>query len=283
MSKVLSLIFITSIITQISESRDWRGITPLRSTRADVERLLGQPEQVSGSLYQTSNERISITYSERPCDYDFQVPPGTVINISVHSKNPPAFAALKLDERKYEKRRDPHIESLFYYVNQEEGINYTVDAGVGVVTGVEYYPSAKDNNRRCSRAKDSTGGTKDISKLGEYAGDPIDEKKKLDNFARILGQDTSQQGYVLVYAGRSSRLDYTEVKAIRIKNYLVKVRKVDARQIVTVYGGHREQAAVELYLVPQGATPPIPAPTLKPEEVRIVDNRGKRRKRGRNQ
>ncbi len=282
MIKALSLIFITSIITQTAEVGAWRGITPLRSTRADVERLLGQPEQGSSSLYQTSSERISVTYSVRPCDYDWQVPLGTVINISVHSKNPPAFAALKLDERKYEKRRAPHIESLYYYVNQAEGINYTVDAGAGVVTGVEYYPSAKDNNWRCSRAKDSTGGTKDISKLGEYVGAPADETKQLDNFATILGQDTSQQGYVLIYAGRSSRLNYTEVKANRIKNYLVKMRKLDAGQIVTIHGGHREQATVELYLVPSGATPPLPAPTLKPEEVRIIDNRGKKRKSGRN-
>ena len=157
MVKTLNLIFMTLVITQISQVGDWRGIVPLRSTRADVERLLGRPVEGSSHLYQTANERISITYSQRPCDYDWQVPLGTVINISVHSMNPPAFAALKLDERGYEKRRDVHLESLFYYVNQEKGINYTVDTAAGVVTGVEYFPSAKDNSRRCSRPKDSTG------------------------------------------------------------------------------------------------------------------------------
>jgi hypothetical protein len=160
MSKALSLIFITSILIQTSEVRDWRGIIPLRSTRADVERLLGQPVKGSSSVYQTGSETISVTYSNRQCDYDWQVPLGTVINISVRSKTPTAFAALKLDERKYEKRRDPHTESLIYYVNQEAGINYTVDASAGVVTDVEYYPAAKDINRRCSRAKASTGGAK---------------------------------------------------------------------------------------------------------------------------
>lgn len=278
MSTALRLIFITSILIQISEVREWRGLVPLRSTRADVERLLGQPEQGSSSVYQTSSERISVTYSERLCDYDWQVPPGTVINISIQPKNPTAFAALKLDERKYEKRRDPHLESLFFYVNQEEGINYTVDAGAGVVTGVEYYSSAKDNNRRCSRAKDSTVGMKGVLKLDEYVGAPADEKKKLDNFATILGQDTSNQGYVMVYAGRRSSLNYAAATASRIKNYLVKMRRLNAGQIVTINGGYREQAKVELYLVPTGAAPPLPAPTLKPEEIRTIENRGKRRR-----
>lgn len=147
-----ALILIALIITQISEVRDWRRIAPLRSTRADVERVLGQPEQGSSNVYQTGSEKVSVTYSERPCDYAWQVPPGTVISFTVNAKNPAPFASLKLDERKYEKRKDPHTESLFYYVNQAEGINYTVDAQAGVVLGIEYYPSAKDKARRCTSA-----------------------------------------------------------------------------------------------------------------------------------
>lgn len=149
MNKALSLIFI-ALFTQISTVRDWRGLAPLRSTRADVERLLGQPEQGSSNVYQTAGEKVSVTYSERPCDYDWQVPIGTVVSFSVYPKNPTPLAGLKLDERKYEKRRDPHLETIYYYVNQAEGINYTVDAQAGVVQSFEYYPVAKEKARRCS-------------------------------------------------------------------------------------------------------------------------------------
>ena len=279
-SKALSLIFITLILTQIAEARDWRGIAPLRSTRAEVERLLGAPEQGSSNVYQTGSERISVSYAERTCDYGWQVPVGTVISFSITPKNPSAFADLKLDERKFVKRVDPHIESIYYYINQEEGINYTVDTGRGVVTGIEYYPSAKDNNRRCAAVKDSTGATKDTSKFDEYVGEPVDEKKKLDSFATLLRQETSNQGYVMVYAGRRARLNEAAARASRIKNYLVKMRALDARRIVALDGGHREQATIELYLVPQGATPPLAAPTLKPEEVRIIKDPGKRQRSG---
>ncbi|HEX8920411.1 MAG TPA: hypothetical protein VF766_02965 [Pyrinomonadaceae bacterium] len=278
MSKALSLIFITLTLTQISEAADWRGIAPLRSTRADVERLLGPPEQGSSNVYQTASERISVSYSERACDYGWQVPAGTVISLSVYPKTPPPFAGLKLDERNFVKRTDPHIESLQYYVNQDAGINYTVDAGRGVVTGIEYYPSAKDNNRQCSPLMGSTVTTKDASKFDEYVGDSADEKKKLDDFAALLRQDAAKQGYVMVYAGRRSRLNEAETRAGRIKNYLLRTRGLSARQIVTINGGHREHAAVELYLAPRGATPPSSAPTLKPEEVQIIESRGKRRR-----
>ena len=39
------------------EAKDWRGITPLKSTRADVERLLGK--EIEGS-YELPDERASI-------------------------------------------------------------------------------------------------------------------------------------------------------------------------------------------------------------------------------
>lgn len=277
MSKALILIFITLALTQISEARDWRGIIPLRSTRADVERLLGSPEQGLKSIYQTEGERISVTYSERLCDYGWLVPLGTVINFSVYPKTPSKVADLKLDESKYVKRQDYHVESIYYYINQEEGINYTVNAGGGMVTGIEYYPAAKDNNQLCPLLKDSKGGAKDASKFDEYVGDPADEKQKLDKFATLLRQDTANQGYVMVYAGRRSRLSEAELKASRIKNYLVKMRAVESRQIVTLDGGHREQATVELYLVPPGAKPPLSTPTLKPQEAQIFKDRRKRR------
>lgn len=148
MGKALILTFL--IITRVSGAVDWRGLAPLSSTRADVERLLGRPAQGSGNVYQTGGEKVSVTYSERPCDYGWQVPLGTVVSFFVYPKNPTPFANLKLDERKYERRKDPHIASRYYYVNQEEGINYTVDADAGVVMSIEYYPSAKDMTRQCS-------------------------------------------------------------------------------------------------------------------------------------
>jgi len=150
MKPLLSIAF-ASLLALVSQppAGGWRGIAPLRSTRADVERLLGRPESESGSVYVTEGERVSVTYSLRPCDYGWQVPPGTVVSFFVHPKQPPTLADLKLDEKKYERRRDLHIEHVFYYIDRAAGINYTFDSVRGLVTGVEYYPPLKTKARRC--------------------------------------------------------------------------------------------------------------------------------------
>ncbi|HEV2862714.1 MAG TPA: hypothetical protein VGX48_16990 [Pyrinomonadaceae bacterium] len=128
--------------------RGWRGIEPLRSTRADVERLLGRPESEAGSVYVTAGERVSVSYSRRPCDYGWRVAPDTVISFFVYPKQPPKLADLKLDEKKYEKRQDLHL-AVHYYMDLGAGINYTVDSAAGLVTGVEYYPPLKSKAPRC--------------------------------------------------------------------------------------------------------------------------------------
>lgn len=170
MNPLLSLAF-SALLALVSPppAAEWRGLAPLRSTRADVERLLGRPESESGSVYETDGERVSVTYSLRPCDYGWQVPPDTVISFFVHPKQPPKLADLKLDEKKYERRRDLHIEHVFYYIDREAGINYTFDSAKGLVTGVEYYPPLKSKAPRCGPSSQSAA---DADATAEPAAKP---------------------------------------------------------------------------------------------------------------
>ena len=48
----------------------WRGVIPLRSTRAEVEQLLGKPKISDGALviYDTPTERVNVVYSQGPCE-----------------------------------------------------------------------------------------------------------------------------------------------------------------------------------------------------------------------
>lgn len=138
-------------------AKEWRGITPLRSTRADVERLLGRPESESGGTYATEGERVLVTYSRRPCDHGWRVPVDTVISFFVHPKKPPKFSDLKLDVKRYERRRDYHVETIHYYIDPEAGINYTVESPGDLVTGVEYYAPLRDEALRCQPAPQKAG------------------------------------------------------------------------------------------------------------------------------
>jgi hypothetical protein len=67
-----------------------------------------------------------------------------------------------------------------------------------------------------------------------------------------------------------ARAGEAEARAARAKEYLVKVRGIDARRIVTIDGGHREDLTVELYIVPSGDTPPFSTPTVDPNDVQVI-------------
>lgn len=83
-----------------------------------------------------------------------------------------------------------------------------------------------------------------------------DEKARLDNFGIELQNDPGSTAYVIVSPGRSGRPGDVQRHTTRIVDYLVNSRGIDARRIVTLVGGVKDQLLVELWACPQGATPP---------------------------
>ena len=137
-------------------AKSWRGITPLRSTRADVERLLGAPEPGSQGVFKTPNEVVRVTYANIECDFGWKVKPNTVVSLLVQPLTPTKLTELKLETTKYEKRRDLNLTNVYYYISAKDGINYTVDEGPEVVTAVEYYPTTSDKRLKCPLKKPKT-------------------------------------------------------------------------------------------------------------------------------
>jgi hypothetical protein len=85
-----------------------------------------------------------------------------------------------------------------------------------------------------------------------------DEKARLDNFAIELQNDPKATAYVVVYPGQKGKRGEVQEHARRVVDYLVNSRGLDERRIVTLVGPTRSELAVELWVTPQGATPPIP-------------------------
>lgn len=81
-----------------------------------------------------------------------------------------------------------------------------------------------------------------------------DEKARLDNYAVELQNDPTSTAYVIVYPGTPGLS--AETRSSRIVDYLVNTRGLDRQRIVTVIGSPRKQLMVELWLCPQGVTPP---------------------------
>jgi hypothetical protein len=101
-----------------------------------------------------------------------------------------------------------------------------------------------------------------------------DQKARLDNLAVELQNDPSTRAYILAYGGRMSPLGQVEKLMNRSRDYLITKRGIDASRIEIVNGGFREEDSVELWIVPSGAAPPKPTPT-----VQMSDLPGKPRRR----
>lgn len=95
-----------------------------------------------------------------------------------------------------------------------------------------------------------------------------DQKARLDNLAVELQNDPSTRAYIIVYGGRMSPLNQVEKLMSRARDYLVTQRGIDASRLVLVNGGFREGDSVELWVVPSGATPPRPTPTVQASEIK---------------
>jgi hypothetical protein len=63
--KLISMVALCLYCAMLVQAKEWRGIVPLKSTRADVERLLGKPN--GPGRYEFENERAYIDYA-KGCD-----------------------------------------------------------------------------------------------------------------------------------------------------------------------------------------------------------------------
>ncbi len=106
-----------------------------------------------------------------------------------------------------------------------------------------------------------------------------DQKARLDNLAVELQNDPSTTAYVIAYGARTSRMGQADRLGVRARDYLVTRRGIDPSRIMVLNGGFREKDSVALWIVPSGAKPPQPTPTVQAGDVRRVPEAPKRRRR----
>ena len=106
-----------------------------------------------------------------------------------------------------------------------------------------------------------------------------DQKARLDNLGIELQNDPATTSYIIAYSGRTSRTGQADRLLARAKDYLVEKRDIDPARLVILDGGYREEDCVELWIVPQGATPPRPTPTVSAGEARPAPNRPAKKRR----
>ena len=296
MARLLKLIVLLAVIAissalaihaqdksvQEKSAKGWRGLVPLKSTRRDVEAVLGAPTTPGGSTYEPDNRYIHVEYSDGPCEkgwpYGWNVPKDTVVNIWVSVKETP-LADLKLDERKYQKYSDGHIQDRVHYVNYDEGIDILVDEfPIGRVKGFSYMPTSADEKLQCPDARNRLPpGRKQADSINKFDayGDlkSAHERYRLDIAASYAVQLPDSEIYLIAYAGRVARQGEAAARASCAREYLIKEHRISAERIRAIDGGYQEQLLVEIYVEPKDGDIPLARPSLRPSKVTIIPHK----------
>jgi len=152
----LARVLFSCLILLTAESafaQPWRQIEPLRTTRREVERLLG-PGKIIAKLnrYDFEKETVDVFYLTKSCQTDRQgwnVPVGRVTSIRITPKTR-MLAAAQWDLSKF-LRKGPATFDYFgessILMDEENGVSLEVyDGKVGSYT---YGPKLSDKSKRC--------------------------------------------------------------------------------------------------------------------------------------
>jgi len=282
----ISLLALCPVLSAVSavQARGWHAIVPLHSTRADVERLMGPPDEKISEysvFYRTPKETVIVQYAQGlPCGIgqkysQWRVPRNTVVSILVTPAQPVRLSDLGIDESKYEKRSGGHRSDDVYYINDQDGESLRVF--LNEVRTMSYFPGAIDKDLKCP----ASAATSDVKCEGltpptfaSYRRVSLEkENSLLDNFVIALRDEVNRKGYIIAYAGKEARVGEAKARAQRAKNYLVKVRDFPPDRLKAMDGGYREEPQLDLYIVPDGTCAPTPAPTVDPRDVKIMKGR----------
>ena len=256
---ILHVLLWSLITPAFLQEPGWRGITPLHSTREDVERLIGPPMMPGGITYDLKTERVNVVYSDGGCGKgqpsEWNVPVGTVIGITLYPQTKPVLSDLRINLSKFEKFVNPLNNDSVFYNDEEDGISIGTRSN-GEVFVVQYFPMRKDSYLRCPAARPSSGAA---SKFDEYSNLRLgDEKARLNNFATHLQSEPQLNGYIVVYTRPGDRTGKAKAHAKRAKTYLVNVRRIIEARLITIDGGCNKGIEVELYALPSSVPSPTP-------------------------
>jgi hypothetical protein len=142
---------------QMPSTTDWRGLSPLKSTRMDVERTLGPPDEA------IDNELITYRFPDIVVNFHFTSNPkcreklpytswdvtsDTVTGIIVTLRHPPLVEESGIDLTKFKKVKGDFdsIDHYYYFLNDD---SFSIEVGNKYVGGYHYYPGSKQKALLC--------------------------------------------------------------------------------------------------------------------------------------
>ena len=272
---VLSMVIVFALTADVS-AQGWRGIVPLRSTRADVERLLGRPERacaceasahgMCSCSYAIPEGFVSVDYSVSPCvgyPSGWNVPADTVLRLRIRWEEPRAFSEAQVDVREFEKALDDTLTT--YYASREKGVQYTVSSEnkLGTTT---YFPTLKDAHLRCPCAPVLDDSTQRSIYFDVFEFRSVDENvlARLDNYVIAVSDRDALKGYVMLYRGKLTSAKAALRHRQAVAKHIYRTRGFSEKQIVIIDAGYRDRPSLELFMIFGDLAPPEPRATWRP-------------------
>lgn len=275
---LISFLIFVSVILSYGQSNSWKGLTPLHSTRADAEKLLGQQEKSIipfRNKYKTENEKVTISYATKPCDKGWDVPKDTILGISIQSSVDSdmgkSFDDLKLDESKFNFTNDDAMFAL--WTNSEDGLTYYFGNINSYLLEKGYIPKKSDyETMRCDGFPPYTSeGFYSTDLFYPFYSEHLSKKKgfydaigRFDElFIRVSNLPKNKyKAYATIYFDKRFSLTEYRKRIADIKKSMFEIRKYPRDFVNIIEGGLREDAEMEFYLLPKDLPPPAPHPTL---------------------
>lgn len=277
--KILSSIIVTIFLASAAasaQSNSWKGLTPLVSSRTDVEKIFGKPKNNPGFLYETydtQNERAFVIYSKDTCSDGWNVPKETVLELDISSKDlfEKSFDDLNLDKSKLFSSFD---DAMFgKWTDPEAGLQYNFSRQVENLVSIRYIPKRSDNSLRCDGFPPFTPEAQYFT-MDQYRFYDKTLSKK-ENIERVYSEvdgflievqnwrkEPIFVAYIMVYFDNNASFKKYKSRLDKFKDHIFKLRKMPADEITIIEGGLRKTSAMEFYLVPKGWKPPAPDPAF---------------------
>jgi len=281
---LISVILFSESLTAFAQTNSWNGLTPLKSTRSDVEKLLGpsiKREYEGAYVYKTQDGSIDVYYSTKDCDDGWKVSKDAVLSIRVYPKTniDQSAGELGLDRHQFLVTVD---DALFAtWTDPIAGRSYYFGGVDRQFIHMDFIPKREQNNIRCNGwppfQPEGVHYPFDRGSLSVPKGKTFDLNRAaslISNFVvQISRNGEKYQGYVLVYFDRTLPLKEYRRRVTLMRKIAFTYFKVPNNKLTFLEGGLRSQPDVELYLLPRDVPPPAPAPTLpSPQFMRRTPN-----------
>jgi hypothetical protein len=267
----------------------WKKIIPLRSTRGDVEQVIGPPTESNGTSYDLKNERVMVFYTGVSCKpgwpYGWNVGPNVVTKIAVYPKIKLTLTDLGIDVTGYQKTQNIRLGGIDY-TSKDTGISIGLKDN-GQVDVIQVEPALKDYALLCP---DAAARRREIDRGESAYIAPVvhfsqvtrqEEETRIDFFVdQVKSYPTNSKIYVFAYAGPKECDDEVTSRLARIRNRIASQLGVSPDLIATTNGGHKSASWTELFVVGPDEPRPLTTPEMGPGFVPQRNcNPSRRRKR----